>query len=230
MSLRIVLAMLAPLAACDSQVDSDHQGDALAKIGGSVRNTRSLPIAEGSEIVVVWQNSSGTPDLTGADSVEVQGSFPAQFTLSIYEPPAANLLNDFNGVKVGVAYIIAGVPGTDFSNEDEIEGGLLGMEENHLLVYVPDGVPADSDAAFLLRTGLAPGFHLFGVHKLTDEESQTRQDCVDTLSDPTIEAVYTECGGHPNFDDFVPLETDLATPLDIELIDDPSTIDAPNWT
>jgi len=28
----------------------------------------------------------------------------------------------------------------------------------------------------------------------------------------------------------VPLDTDLATPLDIELIDDPSTIDAPNWT
>ena len=45
MSLRIcLLAVLAPLVACASQVDSNHQGDALAKIAGSVRNTRTLPI------------------------------------------------------------------------------------------------------------------------------------------------------------------------------------------
>ncbi len=231
MSLRIsLLAALAPLAACASQVDSDHQGEALAEISGSVRNTRSLPIADGSEVVVVWQNSSGSPDLTGADSVEVQGSFPAQFTLSIFEPPADALLNDFNGVKVGVAYIIAGVPGTNWSNDDEIESGLLGMDVDHLLVYVPDGVPAGSDATLLLHSAPAPGFHLFGVHKLTDEESAARQECIDQLAEETLDAVYNECGGPASFDDFVPLDTDLATPLDIELIDDPSTIDAPNWT
>jgi len=39
-------------------------------------------------------------DLTGADSVEVEGSFPAQFKLSICEPPAAPLLNDWYEIGV----------------------------------------------------------------------------------------------------------------------------------
>lgn len=233
MSLKLVtiLAVLAPLAACASQVDSEHQGDSLAKISGSVRNTRTLPIQDGADVVVLWHNSSGSPDLTAADTVEVDGSFPAQFTLSIYQPPQDALLNDWNGVKVGVAYIIAGVAGTDYSDDNAAEAGLLGMEENHLLVYVPQAVPAGSAAALLLRSTPGPGFHLYGVRRLTDAEQQTRIDCIDQLGTAaTGEQVYTQCGGEPYFDDLVPLPTDLATPLQIDLVDDLEQIDPPNWT
>lgn len=225
-----LLALLAPLAACDSQVDSNHQGQALAKIGGSVRNARTAPIGAGAEVVVVWQKSSGSPDLTGTESVEVQGSFPAQFMLSIYQPPPTNLLNDWSGVQVGVAYIIAGVDGTDYSDENAAEAGMLGMEVDHLLVYVPQDVPAGSDASILLRGTPTAGFHLYGVHKLTDTEKDTRRDCIDQLANPTLQNVYSQCGGEASFDDFVPLSTDLSTPLNIDLVDDPSTIDVPNWT
>jgi hypothetical protein len=228
-SLVSLLIALAPLAACASQVDSSHQGTALAKLGGSVRNTRTLPVATGSEVVVVWQNSSGSPDLTGTDAVEVDGSFPAQFTLSIYEPPAPELLNDWHGVKVGVALIVAGAPGTDFSNDDG--AGILGIEDDHLLVYVPAAVPAGSAAAAILHGTPAPGFHLYGVHKLTDAEMDTREQCVAILGpDPTVQEIFGACGGFSHFDDFVPLTTDLATPLDIELVDDIEAIDVPNWT
>lgn len=225
-----VLALLVPFAACDSQVDSQHQGQALAKIGGQVRNVRTQPIGNGAEVVVVWQKSSGSPDLTGTESVEVEGSFPAQFTLSIYQPPPTNLLNDWNGVQVGVAYIIAGIPGTDYSDENAAESGLLGMEVDHLLVYVPQDVPAGSEASILLRGTPTAGFHLYGVHKLTDAEKDARRDCIDQLPNPTMQAVYSQCGGEASFDDFVPLTTDLSTPLDIDLVDDPSVIDVPNWT
>lgn len=228
--LSIVAALCAPLAACDSQVDSTHQGQALAKIGGAVRNARTLPLTSSSEVVVVWQNSSGTPDLVGTESVEVEGSFPAKFTLSIYEPPAATLLNNWNGVRVGVAYIVAGVTGTDYSDDNAAEAGLLGMETDHLLVYVPEDVPANSDAALVLRSAPRAGFHVYGVHKLTDAEKDTRAACIDALPDPTISAVYTQCGGEASFDDFMPQPTDLATPLNIDLVDDPSQIDVPEWT
>ena len=228
-SLCTLVLALAPLAACASQVDSSHQGTALAKIGGSVRNTRTLPVTAGSEVVVVWQNSSGSPDLSGADSVEVEGTFPAQFTLSIYEPPANELLNDWNGVKVGVAFIVAGTPGTDYSTDNGT--GILGIEDDHLLVYVPAAVPAGSDAAVILRSTPAAGFHLFSVHKLTDAEKATRRTCVDGLgSGATLQQTFTTCGGFGSFDDFIPLSTDLATPLDIELVDDLDSIDVPNWT
>ena len=227
----LLLAVLAPLAACASQVDSSYQGDALAKISGSVRNTRTLPLDKGAEVVVVWMNSSGTPDLTGVDSVEVQGSFPAQFALSIYEPPATPLLNDWYGVKVGVALVIAGVPGTDWSDRTQAKAGTLGAEVDHMLIYVPDGVPAGSAASIVLRGTPGPGFHLYGIHKLTDAERMARRDCVDGL-DPNapLEVIYSQCGGSASFDDFVPLSTDLSTPLTIDLVDDPSTIDYPNWT
>lgn len=224
----LVLA-LAPLAACDSQVDGSHQGTALASIGGSVRNTRTLPVSSGSEVVVVWQNSSGSPDLSGADSVEVEGTFPAQFTLSIYEPPAPELMNDWYGVKVGVAFIIAGEPGHDFSTDSEV--GILGIEDDHLLVYVPAAVPAGSAAATLLRSTPAAGFHLYGVHKLTEAETANREACEQGLGDgASIQQIYSTCGGASHFDDFVPLGTDLATPLEIDLVDDLDSIDVPNWT
>jgi len=232
MSLKLcsLLVVLAPLAACDSQVDGDHQGDALATIAGSVRNTRSAPITD-AEVVVVWHKSSGSPDLTGADAVDVAGSFPAQFSLSIYTPPAAALLNDWNGVKVGVAYIVAGVPGTDYSSDDAAAAGLLGMEVDHLLVYLPEAVPAGSEASLILRGTPAAGFHLYGVRKLTDAEQDARAACVEGLGDgATLPQIFTQCGGFPSFDDFVPTATDLATPLSIDLVDDVSQIDAPNWT
>jgi hypothetical protein len=222
-----VLSLLA-LAACDSQVDSEHQGEPLATIAGSVTSIRAAPPAD-SEVVVLWVNSSGSPDLEGGDSVEVDGSFPAQFQLSMYEPPEDRLLNNFEGVKLGVAYIIAGVPGTDYSDDNAVETSLLGMEVDHFLVYVPEAVPAGSHAAFFLRDTPAAGFHLYRVHQLDEAEQEARRACIDALPDPTTEAVYTQCGG-TTFDDLSPEPDDLATPLDIQIVNDISEIDIPEWT
>jgi hypothetical protein len=218
--------LVASLAGCDSQVDANHQGTALATLGGSVRNTRTLA-TDDAEVIVLWYNSSGNGDLSGTDSVEVEGSFPAQFKLSIYEPPAPELLNDWNGVKFGVAYIIAGGSGTDSSDEDT----WLGADANHLLVYLPEDVPAGSDVATLLRGTPRAGFHIYGVHKLTDAEQLQRQQCEEGLGESaTMEEVYSTCGGAAWFDDFVPLSTDLDTNLEVELVDDIDDLDAPNWT
>ena len=225
-----LLLACTPLVACASQVDGDHQGTALAKLTGEVRNTRTMPIAgDNAEVSIVWVNSSGSPDVSVAESADVIGSFPAQFSLSIYEPPAMPLLNDWNGVKVGVALIVAGTSDLDWTAGEP--AGLLGMDENHLLVYVPQDVPAGSAASILLRGTPAAGFHIYGVHKLTDAESDSRRTCIEQLGpDPSMQEVYSQCGGSDVFDDFVPLPTDLATPLEIDLVDDLDQIDPPNWT
>jgi hypothetical protein len=227
---KVLLLVLLGAAACDSQVDSNHHGTALASLSGTVRNTRTKP-TDSSEVVVVWENTSGSPDIAGADSVGVDGSFPAQFQLSIYEPPDPRLINNWNGVKVGVAFIVAGVPGTDWSKDTSVMEGMLGMEVDHLLVYLPQDIPAGNDVSYLLRGTPSKGFHIYGVHKLTDAEKATRSACIEALGPrPPIALEYTQCGGSAIFDDFVPLDTDLATPLNIDLLDDPSTIDPPNWT
>src|SRR5215211_4703226 len=90
------LLILALLTACDAQVDADHRGSALAALSGTIRNTRTLPVGE-AEVIALWYASTPVDDRTGSDAVEVAGSFPARFFLSVYEPPAADVLNDAPG-------------------------------------------------------------------------------------------------------------------------------------
>ncbi|MEO8704001.1 MAG: hypothetical protein ABI867_28380 [Kofleriaceae bacterium] len=226
MSMRYSLLALLTLAACDPQVDSDHQGTPLATISGSVRNARTAQ-PDDAEVVVVWINTAGSPDLAVAESANVEGSFPAQFTLDMYEPPVDAVVNEFNGVRFAFAYIIAGVPGTDYTSDEAAEGGILGMEENHLLLYMPEAVPAGSDVSYLLHDAPAAGFHIYAVTRVTDEQREARRTCIDGLADPTFAEIYTLCGGEPR-NDFTPLATDLSTSLDITLVDSFDQIDPPD--
>jgi hypothetical protein len=227
---------LVTLAACSSQVDGDHRGTALATLSGTVTNRPTAPVDD-AEVSVVWSYSSGEPDRIGGGSVEVEGDFPARFELSIYTPPDDLLLNDWDGVKVGVAYILANTPGVDWSDPDaRFEDKVLGMDIDHLLVYVPQDVPAGSDASFVLRSTPKAGFHIYGVKRLTDAEFSARDRCAGDLrnrkpngEEPTVEEIYTTCGGFI-FDDFLPLTEDLETPLSIEIVEDFNTTDVPNWT
>ena len=228
----IVLALVS-LSACSAQVDADHQGEPLATISGTVSSTRSAPTS-GCEVTALWVNSSTSPDTWGADSVAVEGNFPSNFKLSIYEPPADHLLNDFEhgggAVRFGVAYLVANAPGADF---DKSDGGFLGADTEHLLVYVPEDVPAGSYASYRLRSTPKAGFHLYGVYRPTEEEVQARKACAESLTsegDQWYVDIYEKCGGYGSFDDFVPLESDLDTPLHIELVDDIEQLDFPNWT
>lgn len=232
MSKSLLVALLVPwLVACDAQVDADHRGSALAALSGTIRNTRRLAVGD-AEVVALWAVDGSDPmgDRTVTDAVEVAGSFPARFALSIYEPPADGVLNDFPGARFGVAFLIVGVAGTDYSNEEAAYAGLLGMDTEHLLVYAPADIPEGSFASYMLRGTPPAGFHLYGVYRPTEEEVAARTACRDLLGEaPAYAEVFTRCGGFPQFDDLVPLDTELQTPLEIELVDDPELIDAPNW-
>jgi hypothetical protein len=222
------LALILPAVACDAQVDADHRGIPLARLAGTVRNTRTLSTGD-AEVVVVWTSDGAVKDASQPATAHVAERFPARFTLSIYEPPAEYVLNDWPGARFGVAFIFTVLVGTDYYDDRSARAGLLGMDTEHLLVYAPDGIPEGSFASYLLRGTPAPGFHLYGVRHLTEEEEAARRVCIDALGpDPDLPAIFTGCGGDA-FDDFVPLPDDLHTPLEIELVDDPSTIDPPNW-
>ncbi len=228
----LMLALLAaPLVACDGQVDSDHQGTALAKLTGTVRDSRAQS-RRGVEVVAAWDNTSVDPDTRSVDAVQVSGSFPTQFTLSIYTPPPPESFNeDESGTKVAVAIILAHEEGASLEDGSTY----LGAETNHLLVYVPADVPAGSDVSYLLHSTPKAGFHIYGIRRLSELESGQREDCIQAHSDengerPPLSVITEECGGLPTFDEFVPLENSLRTPLEIELVDDPDDIDLPNWT
>ncbi len=169
--------------------------------------------------------------------VQVEGNFPANFDLSFYEPPADNLINEFQEGEVGfaVANIIAYVPGVDWvaDEEDEVPAAALGADEHHVLVYVPEDVSAGSYASYRLRSTPKAGFHIYGVYRPTEEEKAARLECANSLTSEGRQwyiDVFEKCGGISPFDDFVPFDTDLDTPLHIQLIDDVDQIEWSNWT
>src|SRR5262245_13184105 len=128
----LALSMLTPmLAACSAQVDGDHQGNALARLGGTVHNQRTQTTPD-AEVAVERENTDGSPELIGGDAVELEGQFPTMFRLTLYVPPEDKLINKApDGSQVGVAYIFAGRPGTDYAHPQEAD--LLGMDPDHLL-------------------------------------------------------------------------------------------------
>ncbi len=226
----ILLALLVPLAACDAQVDGDSQGTALARLQGNVSSARAdTPVA--ADVAVIWRKWRGAGLISGGIE-PVEGRFPSEFSLSIYEPPPAAMLNTYldEGVQFAVAYIEAVEPGqTEFLYPAP---QALGMDFDHLLVYVPADVRADSFVATFLHSAPSAGFHLYGAHHLTPEERSTRQACIynGPSSPMTLPEIYERCGGDDYAVDFVPLPSDLDTPLSVELVDVNAIPDrTPTW-
>jgi hypothetical protein len=226
--LKTPILVLASLAACDSQVDGNHNGTALAELAGNVDNQRTRPTAD-AEVAILWMNSSGSPDLAAAETVAVEGNFPAAFTLSIYEPPPDALINDYEDSRMGVAFVVAGEVGTDYLTDDG--AGVLGMDTAHLLVYLPEDVQPGTTVATVLRGTPAAGFHVYDVGHLSEQERLDRQTCRDALPENhTLQELFDACGGFPSFDDFLPAPADLGTPLEVDLVDELEQLDIPNWT
>jgi hypothetical protein len=224
--MKLPTLLLLSLAACDSQVDGTHQGTPLAELTGNVENRRTAPTND-AEVAILWVNSSGSPDIVAAETAAVEGNFPAAFQLSIYEPPIDALINDYQDSRMGVAYIVSGEAGADYSDEE----GILGMDTQHLLVYLPEDIAPGTTVATVLRGTPAAGFHVYDVGHLSDAESDARRACESGLGDTyTIEQLFDTCGGFPSFDDFLPAPANLDTPLEVEIVDDISELDIPNWT
>jgi hypothetical protein len=183
---------------------------------------------KGAEVALLWANRSDGSNLLASDLVEVETDFPAVFRFSLYEPPDDMLINSYpDGSRIGIACILSGTALDVETSLDKI----FGMDPDHLLVYLPADVAADSRVSTLLRGTPRAGFHLYNVHHLTEEESQKRQACVDQLpADHTLQDVYDACGGSPNLDDLLPTATDLDTPLQVDLVDDPSEQDVPIYS
>jgi len=214
---RLLLALLIP--ACASQVDSDDQGTPLATFHGTVSSQRTTPI-DAADLAVIWRDFRG-PALIAGGIEPVTGAFPSEFQLAIYEPPADNVINHDGDEMVGlaIANIEAVLPGqTEFLYPAP---QALGVDREHVLVYVPQDVPADSFPAAYLHDTPKAGFHIYGVRPVSREENLARESCMDNLVGETWRDVYMQCGGRPWVTvDVVPLATDLDTQLSVTLSDD----------
>src|SRR5690606_6628369 len=115
--------------ACAAQVDSDHQGEVLATLEGTMQTAESTQTVA-VDVVVNWVVPSGGPSFVGADRVEVEGTLPSNFSLSIFSPPTDDQMVEWQGVEYGAAYIAVAPVGVD----EQGFGHWRGADYDHVLV------------------------------------------------------------------------------------------------
>jgi hypothetical protein len=211
--------LLLMVGACDAQVDRDHQGQVLATLEGTMQTSQS-PSSAAVDVSVVWVVGSGGTSFVGSDKVEVEGTLPSSFSLSIFTPPPDDLMTDWDGVKFGAAFIAVAPAGED----PEAWQQWRGVENDHVLIYLPQPAPAGSDVAALLHGAASTGFHLYDVRRLSEAERQQRLACFNGLyqslgREPSLPEVVDACGGTAN-DDLMLAAADLETQLSIDIVDE----------
>lgn len=226
MKIGALLAILLNVFACGTTNDGDYKGEVLAEMRGVARVEDGARVAD-AKFALLWFNSSGSPDVLGADETQVAGTFPANFKISVFHPPADALINHWYGQDVAIAYVVALKPDAEIANVKESD--VLGVDSKHLVVYAPNGIAPQTEAAAVLRSTPSAGFHIYAIDETTDEEALRRASCASGLNGATLAQVFAQCGGN-RFDDFVPLATDLQTRLEIVLPANIENIRFPNWT
>lgn len=183
-TLVVVAALSVPapvlfIGGCDAQVEPQYRGEPLATIHGSVV-TQGTPAPSSMDVVIAWTHrpapvtpgtslpppvgSPATPPTFVGTKVSVTGSFPANFTLNLYDPPPAD-----QQMRLGYDYRSANVPG-DTDGGPSLSGmwigyiaavstgasdgplnlsDVLGVDTEHMVIYfdhddVPLVLPADA--------------------------------------------------------------------------------------
>ena len=147
----LTLLVVAAAAGCDSQAPSDYQGDALGTIHGTIRNqAASAPGA--AEVVLLWHlETEDDQEVPVAVRTEVEGSFPASFTLDLFEPPPEETYGQLDGLNdnpsehraaMAMIFVFDEGQAPDGSTDYDFETS-LSWEERYIVTYAPEAVPAD---------------------------------------------------------------------------------------
>lgn len=201
----LTLATLTTITGCEGVNDGEYLGEALLSLEGTVTNQRSQT-PNGAEVVLFW-GSSNDDTLYYGETANVQGTFPASFTLDIFTPPPDAYLREIpgtNGNRAAGATISAwatdqvpsgATPPFDVP-ESGIIPGLLGLDVEHFLLYVEQDIPAGTVENIIFEqsdrfvsNGLSAGFHVLDIVRLG------APGCPDLPEDP----VPADClMPHPN--------------------------------
>lgn len=218
----LLLSVSMSLGACASQVDSDHQGEVIATMRGSLESQRSSPLPD-PEVSLVWLKPSEMSRISGAEHVVAEG-LVSQFTLQIFSPPPDDIMEMhafLDNIPFGIGLVVVGTTATNFTSMTDWRGADL----DHMVLYFPEAPPEDSALTAFLHGPSAPtaGFHLYTVKRLTEEERQARLACVNAMPHDGMSLdwvhIFRDCRGAGN-DELDPAPEDLDTLLDAKIIED----------
>jgi len=161
------LAFSAGVASCDAQADRDYPGEPLATLRGQVAGIPPLPPLEAA---MLWQRGPppSTDDQELATRAPVQSTFPATFTIRLYQPPPAAARRRLASGEVSFARgNAAAVPfGIATSQVPALPGAQspsYGVDVDHWVIHLGADVPPSSLTAWWLGAALPAGYHLLRV-------------------------------------------------------------------
>lgn len=203
-------------AGCDAQHDVEYTGQALWTLLGAIV-TQDARIDEDTSAAIFWSNSGTHLDVL--EQVEVEGNFPAEFTLRAFEPPPAPAqvsLADVGIAALDIAFglivavdegsapfypvvttsdpeVTSGVlaPGeTLLVEEEEPRPWLRGGAPGHLVAYLS----ADPPESAACIADFEAGFNLLALTPRTSAEVASQDACEQQAEDRALEAYNAEQG------------------------------------
>lgn len=177
------LALAAGAAACDAQVPPGYPGEPLLTLRGRVEGT---PPVSPVEAAMLWQRGPppSTSDRELATRAPVEAGFPADFTLTLYQPPppaARRTLREgevtfARGNAAAIPFGIAPASLNDLPcgataptgpiPDGGATSGPFGMDVDHWVIHLAADVPAGSLTEWWLGAALPAGYHLVEVTSL----------------------------------------------------------------
>jgi hypothetical protein len=211
-----LIATCISAAACDAQHDVEYTGQALWTLLGAIV-TRDAQIDEDTSTGIFWSNAGTHLDIL--ERVEVEGNFPAEFTLRAFEPPPAPAQVSLEDVGIAALEIAFGlivavdedsapfypvvttsdpeVAGTALApgetlrvEEEEPRPWLRGGAPGHLVAYLSDA-PPESAACI---AGFTAGYNLLSLAPRTSEEIASNDACEQRAEGLALEAYNAEHG------------------------------------
>jgi hypothetical protein len=209
----LALGLLA--AACDAQESTDYVGDPMWTMKGSLVAPEGVPAD--TQVAIKWWGDS----LQLLEAVEVEGDFPAEFTLKTYEAPpnkAALSLDPFDmDAKIAFGNIVAVDPSAPLypkvlsddpsiplePGESLVESGeepwLRGGVPAYLVAFVEGKIP---EAARCLSL-FAEGYNLVALREYTPAEVETEMACRNAADAAALAEYNSEHGTSYTRDDLL---------------------------
>lgn len=182
---------LAAVAGCDSVAGDGYQGEALARIQGLVIDEMTgppgaVPPLDVALVWGVWMEGDGPTTGVLAEKVPIVGSFPADFELTLRNPPPAGAAVRFGDITLSYGFVAAIAKDT-WAPGTRIQAGrtVAAYGNAKEAVMHLDRDVTDEAAAVLLGGVRTAGFHLVEhvfPHQMTDQEKRQRMDACRTLA------------------------------------------------
>ncbi len=136
----LVFAFSLLASACGTQTDSQYNGERLFRVTGQVTN--EVPGALQGEVTIHWMFDNGEGASEVVQIANVEGDFPASFTLDLYQPPTLPPATHLAvGIVVAIDPAVYGM-WDDTAGEVDYTAGIIGSAEGNVLIWTDGSVLA----------------------------------------------------------------------------------------